>query len=257
MQIASAGSLTAYGSIVVAWKYFGVDFNILYLTGGGLSVCLAIFCIFAYPRFHGPTVQRKTMVLRWRYSLYYALQFMAGARRQIFLVFAAFMMIEKFGFEVHEVTGLFLINYVANMIFAPIMGHVVGRLGERIALAIEYVGLVLIFMAYAGIYLFDWGIVFAASLYVLDHLFFALSIAQKTYFQKIADPADIAPTAAVAFTINHIGAVVLPALLGYVWLVSPSSVFGIAALMAFASLVLALCIPNNPVAGRETIFSRA
>ncbi|PIB24008.1 hypothetical protein BFP76_01795 [Amylibacter kogurei] len=255
LAIGSAGSLLAYGSIMLAWKVLGWDYNALYMVGGCLTLIIAVFCYFAYPPFHGPAVQHRHMVLRKRYWLYYALQFMAGARRQIFLVFAAFMMVERFGFEVHEVTALFLINYIANMIFGPIMGNLVLKIGERNALALEYVGLVLIFAAYGGIYIFGWGIVLAASLYVLDHLFFALSIGLKTYFQKIADPSDIAPTAAVAFTINHIGAVVLPALLGYLWLVSPASVFAAAAFMAFLSLVLALCIPRNPRAGHETIFT--
>ena len=53
-----------------------------------------------------------------------------------------------------------------------------------------------------------------STLFVLDHLFFGLRMALKTYFQKISAPEDIAPTAAVAFTINHIAAVFLPVLLG-------------------------------------------
>ncbi|WP_284374983.1 MFS transporter [Amylibacter marinus] len=250
----SAASLLAYCGIMVAWKFWHWDYNTLYMIGGGGTVLIALYCFAAFPRFKGPVSQGTKMVLRRRYWLYYTLQFFAGARRQIFLVFAAFMMIERFGFEVHEVTALFLINYIANMIFGPIMGHLVGRLGERLALGIEYLGLVIIFAAYGGIYIFDWPVWMAAGLYVADHLFFALSIALKTYFQKIAAPEDIAPTAAVAFTINHIGAVVLPALLGYVWLISPASVFGVAAFIALLSLALALCIPRTPDIGFETIF---
>jgi MFS family permease len=181
---------------------------------------------------------------------------MSGARRQIFVVFAGFMMVERFGFEVHEITALFLINLVANMIFAPLMGRLVTVFGERRALAFEYVGLIIVFVAYGGIYWFGWGVVIASVLYVVDHIFFALALALKTYFQKIADPRDIAPTAAVAFTINHIAAVFLPALLGYLWLASPASVFALAAGMATISLVLALMIPRHPVPGRETIFNR-
>ena len=91
---------------------------------------------------------------------------------------------------------------------------------------------------------------------MIDNIFFSLAIALKTYFQKIADPADIAPTAAVAFTINHIAAVFLPAGLGYLWLISPSAVFTLAACMAATSLGLSLLIPRHPVPGNETIFSR-
>ena len=164
------------------------------------------------------------------------------------------MMVEKFGFEVHEVTGLFLANFVANMIFAPLMGSAVARWGERNALVIEYSGLIAVFLAYGGVYFFGWGVVVAGALYILDHLFFALAIAMKTYFQKIADPEDIAPTAAVSFTINHIAAVFLPALLGYIWIVSPGGVFLMAAGMAATSLMLALMIPRHPVKGNETVI---
>jgi hypothetical protein len=252
----SGASLVAYGLIVVGWRYWGLTYEAAYLIGGGLTVALAVFCFLAYPQFDSPTPQIKKMVLRRRYWLYYAIQFMAGARRQIFMVFAAFMMVEHFGFQVHDLTALFLINYVANMVFAPVMGRVIARFGERNALLFEYSGLIGVFLAYAGIYFFHWGAWLAAALYVLDHLFFALAFAQKTYFQKIADPRDIAPTAAVAFTINHIAAVFLPASLGYLWIVSPAAVFGLAAAMAATSLCLSMLIPRHPHEGRETIFSR-
>ena len=93
----------------------------------------------------------------------------------------------------------------------------------------------------------------AASLYIIDHLFFSLALALKTYFKKIADPQDIAPTAAVAFTINHIAAVFLPVLLGYLWMVSPGAVF----LLAAGIAVLSLLIPRHPQKGQETIFARS
>ncbi len=253
----SAASLVSYGLLVLTWKTLGLSYNFVYMSAGGLCAAIALFCFFAYPQFEAPEPQVSRMVIKRRYWLYYALQFISGARRQVFVVFAAFMMVEKFGFEVHEVTGLFLANFVANMIFAPLMGSAVARWGERNALVIEYSGLIAVFLAYGGVYFFGWGVVVAGALYILDHLFFALAIAMKTYFQKIADPEDIAPTAAVSFTINHIAAVFLPALLGYIWIVSPGGVFLMAAGMAATSLMLALMIPRHPVKGNETVFARA
>jgi len=255
MAAGSAATLVAYILIVLSWKTFDLSYNFVFMASGGFTFLVAIFCMVAYPQYEAPNPQLKKMVLRRRYWLYYAMQFMAGARRQIFTVFAGFMMVEKFGFEVHQVTGLFLINLVANMIFAPLMGRFVSAFGERRALLIEYSGLICVFLAYGGIYWFGWGVLIASALYVLDHLFFAMALALKTYFQKIADPADIAPTAAVAFTINHIAAVFLPAALGYLWLVSPSAVFLLAAAMASVSFTLALFIPRHPSPGNETIYS--
>ncbi len=254
VAVGSGASLLSYGTLVLTWQLFDLSYWFVYVTSGGLCVAIAVFGWLAYPQFETPNPQVKKMVLRKRYWLYYALQFMSGARRQIFTVFAAFMMVELFGFEVHEVTALFLINYLANIFIAPVVGWWIGRHGERNMLVLEYIGLTLIFLAYGGIYWFGWGAMVGAVLYVLNHIFFSMAFAIKTYFQKIADPADIAPTAAVAFTINHIAAVFLPAGLGYLWIVSPGGVYWVAAAMAATSLGLSLLIPRHPVAGRETVF---
>ncbi len=251
----SGATLLAYGLIVLTWEAFDLSYNLVYLVSGGLTAIIAVACFVIYPQFDAPHPQLKKMVLRKRYWLYYALQFMAGARRQIFIVFAGFMMVERFGFEVHEITALYLINLVINIFAAPIMGRAVAHFGERNTLLFEYMGLALVFLAYGGIYWFSWGVLLAAALYVIDHIFFALALALKTYFQKIADPQDIAPTAAVAFTINHIAAVFLPALLGYLWLTSASAVFVVATLMALTSFALALLIPRHPTPGNETRIS--
>ena len=139
---------------------------------------------------------------------------------------------------------------------APLIGRFIEKFGERLSLIVEYFGLMVIFLLYAGLYYFDWSYIVASILFIADHMFFGLAFAMKTYFQKIADPGDIAPTAAVAFTINHISAVFLPILLGYIWLHSPAYVFFAAAGLSAVSFGLALLIPANPKKGCETVFSR-
>jgi hypothetical protein len=250
----SATSLLSYGSIVLLWDALQLSYDTVYLVSGGLTAALAVFAMLAYPQFESPHPQNKHMVLRRRYWLYYALQFMAGARRQIFVVFAGFMMVERFGMKVSEMTTLLLVNYILQMLVAPMMGRALGRFGERSVMAFEYIGLTLVFLAYGGLYWFGWGLVIACALYIMDQMFFALSFALKTYFQKIADPADMAPTAAVAFTINHIAAVFLPAALGYLWARSPDYVFVLGAGMALVALGLVLMIPRHPGPGHETIL---
>ena len=83
-----------------------------------------------------------------------------------------------------------------------------------------------------------------------------MAIAKKTYFQKIADPADIAPTAGIAFTISHIAAVVVPIGFGVIWLTSPAAVFYAGAAMAGISLVLARLVPKSPMEGSETTLTK-
>ena len=187
LTAAGAGSaLFAYGMILIATQVFNLSYNPIYMAGGGASMLIAMLCFIGYPRFRAANVQTKKMVLRRRYWLYYLLQFMAGARRQIFVVFAGFMLVERFGFEVHEMAWLLLVNLLLNTVLAPFAGRAVGYFGERSTLAFEYLGLVGVFLAYGGIYYFGWGLSLAILLFVLDQLFFSLALALKTYFQKIA-----------------------------------------------------------------------
>ncbi|EJT1894124.1 MFS transporter [Vibrio alginolyticus] len=248
ISVGALASLFTYGAIWVSLEQLKLDFKTIYLMAGGLGFVLILVMAFAFPQFKTKVPQNKKLILRKRYWLYYALTFMSGARRQIFTVFAGFLMVEKFGYSAADITLLFLINYVFNFLFAKRIGRFIGVVGERKALMFEYVGLIFVFVGYGLVQTAEW----AAALYVVDHLFFALALAIKTYFQKIADPADMASTAGVAFTINHIAAVVIPVTFGVIWLVSPASVFYIGAGMAAVSLLLSLNIPAKPEEGNET-----
>ncbi len=248
ISVGALASLITYGALWVMLEQLKLDFKIVYMVMGGIGFMLILVMAFAFPQFKSTVPQNKKLVLRKRYWLYYALTFMSGARRQIFTVFAGFLMVEKFGYSAADITLLFLINYLFNFLFAKRIGRFIGIVGERKALVFEYVGLIFVFVGYGLVQTAEW----AAALYVIDHLFFALALAIKTYFQKIADPADMASTAGVAFTINHIAAVVIPVTFGVIWLVSPSSVFYIGAGMAAVSLLFSLNIPAKPEEGNET-----
>lgn len=249
----SARSFAALGAFALVWlgiEVLGLDYAWLYLVAGGLTLLTAFAAWRLFPRFGHATPQHKKLILRRRYWLFYALTFMGGARRQIFIVFAAFMMVERFGFEAGDIALLFMLNHGINTWLAPRIGRYIAHWGERRALTLEYIGLAGIFTAYAFVDT-AW---LAAALYVADHVLFAMAIAIRSYFQKIADPADIAASSGVAFTINHIAAVVIPAAFGLLWLVSPAAVFLSGTAIAFVSLGLARLIPEHPEPGRETVL---
>lgn len=232
MSIKSAASLVCYGLIWLGFSYFSTSYQFLYLFFGLTGLSLTIWLFMAMPKFEMKHAQHKKIILRKRYRLYYLLTFLSGARRQIFVVFAGFLMVEKFGYSVQQITLLYMINHVINFFLAPKIGAWIGKVGEKKALTLEYSGLVIVFVGYAVVESAD----IAAVLYIIDHLFFAMAIALKTYFQKIADPKDIASNSAVSFSINHIAAVVIPATFGLIWLIDNSLVFYAGALIAVASL---------------------
>lgn len=252
ISVGALASLITYGVVWVMLEQLQLSYKWVYGITGGTGLLLVIAIALLFPEFQAKTPQNKKLVLRKRYWLYYALTFMSGARRQIFTVFAGFLMVEKFGYSAADITLLFLINYVFNFLFAKRIGRFIGIVGERKALMFEYLGLICVFVSYAFVTDANW----AAGLYVVDHLFFALALAVKTYFQKIADPADMASTAGVSFTINHIAAVVIPVTFGLLWLVSPAAVFLIGAAMAGVSFLLSLNIPGQPQEGNEVRILR-
>jgi predicted MFS family arabinose efflux permease len=248
LSVKAIASLLAFSSIWLLMEQFSWSYQLTYALFGCIGLIFTLFLALSFTHFEEKTEQTKKIVLRKRYWLFYALTFFSGARRQIFVVFAGFLMVEKFRYSVADISALFLINYVFNWLFAAKVGKLIGKVGERSVLRFEYIGLIIIFICYGLVENAD----IAAALYVIDHLFFALAIAIKTYFQKIAQPEDIAATAGVSFSINHIAAVVIPALLGMLWILQPTWVFYIGAGFALCSLCLAMLIPEKPTQGNET-----
>ena len=256
----ATAQLLAFGSIALIWRVFEPGYTIVFLVAGSLVVVLSVMAFLAFPRFQGSVPQNKGFVLRKRYWLYYALTFMSGARRQIFMAFGGFLLVERFGYDVSATAMLLLATYGINTFMGPMLGNLVGKIGERATIQIENVSLIAVFVGYALAshgHFAGWGVYVAGALFIVDGVFFTLTLAQRTYFQKIADPADIAPTSAVAFTINHIAAVVLPVTFGLIWLRDPAIVFYIGSAVATVSLGLAFLVPRHPVPGAETVIAAA
>ena len=210
-----------------------LDFTQIYLVIGVMIIAAGLWGFLKDPADRNIVPQHKKMIFRKKYWLFYFLTFMGGARRQIFMAFAVFLLVKKFQFSVHEVTALFVINNLINYFLSPMLGKAIIRFGERKVLSLEYSSLIFIFLAYAAVE----SKTLVALLYILDHIFFNFSIAIRTYFQKIGDPRDIASSMAVGFTINHVAAVFLPAIGGMLWMIDYRIPFVAGACMSLISLI--------------------
>ena len=242
----AAAASIAVGLVIYILAFF-MNFAQIYLLLGGLIMAAAGWALNQKPAQRRVVPQRKKMIVRKKYWLFYFLTFMAGARRQIFMAFAVLLMVQKFHYSVQEVTVLFVVNNAINYYLSPLIGKSIIRFGERKVLSLEYVSLVFIFGAYA-LTPSKWVV---AALFILDHIFFNFSIAIRTYFQKVGDPRDIAPSMAVGFTINHIAAVFLPAIGGFLWVVDYRIPFFGGAAMALISL-LAVQLIDRSIRLRKT-----
>ncbi|MBW1709822.1 MAG: MFS transporter, partial [Deltaproteobacteria bacterium] len=188
------GKLRGYaagGSIVMAIIIFflskRLDFAWMFGLVGLAITAAGLWCFFQDPSEKDLVPQQKKMIFKAKYWLFYALTFMSGARRQIFVAFAIFLLVQKFHYTVSEISLLFVITNIIAFFSSPLIGKAIARFGERKVLSAEYSSLFLIFFAYAFV---DSKLIIGI-LYVLDHLFFNFSIAINTFFQKISDPEDI------------------------------------------------------------------
>src|SRR5690606_14452652 len=197
------------------------NFAALYAILGLSCAFLTVIAMLSFKRFQGPVRQRAGLVFRKRYGLYYALTFMSGARRQLFMAFGGFLLVKKFGYSVADMALLMLVTSSMNTFFAPRLGRLVQKWGERNTIMLENSVLICVFIGYA----MTNSAHLAAALFIIDGIFFTLILAQKTYFQKIGDPADMAATASVAFTINHIAAVAIPVTFGMLGAIDYSIIF--------------------------------
>lgn len=242
------GKLRSYGAatniavgIFIFIISYVLSYKSTYVVVGLLILLVGIWGFYQNPTRGGMPVQHKKMILKNKYWLYYALTFMSGARRQIFVAFAVFLLVKKFSFSIQEITLLFVLNNLINYFLNPLIGKGIVKFGERKVLSVEYFSLIIVFMGYA----FVESKVIIALLYILDHIFFNFSMGIRTYFQKIGDEQDIAPSMAVGFTINHIAAVVIPAIGGLMWIVDYRIPFIAGAVMSGISLSLVQLIRNK------------
>ncbi len=239
MMLAKIRSITALSNIAVGAAIWGLleilnfSMEFIYILVGIVITLAGLYSFTKNPVDKTLPAQKKKMVFKKKYWLFYLLNFFAGSRRQIFVVFAVFLLVVKYNFSVQTIVILFVVNNIINYFVAPVIGRMINSIGERKVLSIEYASLVFVFLGYAYI---DSAIV-AAVLYVLDHIFFNFSIGINTYFQKTADNTDIAPSMAVSFTINHIAAVFIPLAGGMMWTWNPSLPFVAGAALSLISLI--------------------
>jgi predicted MFS family arabinose efflux permease len=233
-KLTSLAAATSIGIGLLIWVMMSfLSFSQVYVVVGGLIASAGLWAFTRDPSDPQALPQRKQMILRRRYWLFYFLTFMAGARRQIFIAFSVLLLVQKFNYSVQEVTLLFVINNSINYFLSPLVGKSIIRFGERKVLSLEYISVIFIFSAYAS----TDSKLLVAFIYILDQIFFTFAIAIRTYFQKVGDPQDIAPSMAVGFTINHLAAVFLPAIGGMLWMIDYRIPFFAGAAMGVISLL--------------------
>lgn len=229
-ELAAMAVVFATGSLLPLRSYFVV---------GAVVAALGALAMWALPREGAPAARpdlRSRFLIRRRYSTYYWSTLLNGARRHMFLTFAAFNLIAVYGVGVQTVALLMAAGHVLSILGRPLMGMAVDRFGERPVFVVCYAVVGAILVGYAVL---DW----LPALYVLfciDNLF-RFEMVVTAYLGRIADPDDVPQTLATGGTINHIAGVAVPVLGGLLWeAVGPHATFAAGAAVAAAGLVYSL-----------------
>lgn len=231
-SVISLGMLAGLATVMIVGH--ALKFGTWFMIG-------AVFCaiggvLLLFVRRNIGHMDKPRLVWRRQYSLYYALTFLEGCRKQVFMTFAIYALTKVYNTPLRVVALLMVVNGIVNAIGAPIVGKLIDRVGERRLLLTTYSALILVFIGYATIE----QVHVLYVLYCLDNLFYLSSPCLTTYLKKIAKPEDVMPTLSMGVSVNHAAAVAVPLIGGALWatLGYPVTFFGGAVVVAI-SVVLA------------------
>jgi predicted MFS family arabinose efflux permease len=213
-QLRSLGALAAVVATGAVYLFASrIGYGGLFLLVGGL-VIVGGLVLFPMGKGHHGLPERRRVIFRKRYWLFYTLAFLMGSRRHIFTTFAVFLLVSKHGIRVETTATLFLVNALINTYAFQLIGRLVARLGERVVLTVAFAGLIPVFLGYAYVDYLPVLYVF----FVIDNVLFGCNLAMTTYLQKIAvTQEELTSNLSLQDTINHTSAVIVPVVGGTVW----------------------------------------
>lgn len=209
------------GSFIVAmgFKYLGFSFQHTFGMAAALLLVAAVLLFAMKPE---PIAEKRGFLqLRKEYNLFYALNVLSGARKQLFITFAPWVLVSVMGQPTQIMATLFTIGGVIGILFQPLLGWAIDKLGERTVLASEAVILVFVCFGYGFakfIFPADTAFLVVCVAFLVDQMIFSVSMARATYMKKIAlQPQDIQPALTAAVTIDHVFSISAALLGGLVW----------------------------------------
>lgn len=239
----------AVGSIIWGFSFF-LPYRYNFLILGVFISLSGLYMLLNDPVKKETPHQSKKIILKKKYWLYYVLNFLSGARRQIFTVFAIFLLVERYQLSVTTVTGIYVVNYALTYLFNPLISKAINKYGERVVLSLESGSLILLFIGYA----FIENVWVVVGLYIIDSIFMNFAIGLNTYLQKTADRQDLGSLTAVGFTINHISAVVIPLFGGAMWMLNWKFPFLVGAGLTLLSLYFTQLIRTSYHIRKKILF---
>lgn len=222
-QVQGVGIASSILGCLVVWfvmKHAVHDYSTIFIIGGVAALISA--GVFFAMRLPGSHLERPKFIWRKEYRLYYTLQLLFGARKQIFITFGPWVLVKIFNQPVWIFAQLWIVASIIGIFFQPALGRAIDRKGERFVLMVDGVLTFIICMGYAFAYRIPDSHIALGALYaclVGDQLLFGTGMARDTFVSKIAvNRTDIPPTLSLGVSINHVVSMSIPALGGLLWI---------------------------------------
>jgi MFS family permease len=222
-----------------------IGFKTVFFIATLLIICSTLIA-FAI-KDQGKPVKRSKIYFSKKFSKYYMLEIFYGARKQIFLTFAPYVLILYYGADTSLVALLLAICAAFGMLLAPLMGKLIDRLGYKFIMVTDTLLLMVVcfFYGYAHL-MFSHEVAFlvVSINFVLDSIISLASMAAKVYIQDIASTQEeLTSTITTGISVNHLISVLIALLGGYIWqTVGMEVLFTLSAILGLVNTLFALTI---------------
>jgi len=211
-SVSSIAGMAAMASVAIFSSFFAMQYRLFFIVASLIPVIGGLMAFRIPPT--AKTFQKTRFVFKRRYRVYYVLNFLEGARRQIFLTFAPFTLVKVYGLDVTVIALLMFGSGALTFLSSPYMGKLVDGIGPRTTLTLSYILMIGDFLGYAFVH----SVPVLLLLYVLNSvLMIASTISRTTYINRLASPTDLTPSLAMGQTMDHVAAVILPLTGGILW----------------------------------------
>lgn len=240
-----AATIVGFAIVWIGFRYLGLNYKISFVIASVFYLFAAFSLTFMTAK--KPQSKKVKFVFRKKYTLYYILSVVNGARKQIFLTFAPWVLVQVYHLDPPVFAVLGVVIAAISILTRTIVGNAIDKLGERFVLSVEAVVLIVICFGYAfasDISSASVAVIITAACYVIDNSMSAVEMARSTYVKKIAvDPEDVTPTLSAGTSFDHIIAMSIPFFGGLLWAnLGYQYVFLAAAVIAALNFVLSLRI---------------
>jgi MFS family permease len=195
----------------------------------------------------GQRVKRSRLYVRRKFFTFYMLEVFYGARKQIFLTFAPYVLILVYGATTTTISLLLAICALFGMLLSPAIGRIIDRLGYKAVMVTDTLILVAVCLLYGFAHrLFPMHIAFYVVMvnFVLDSIISLASMASNVYVMDLSDDREeLTATLTTGISVNHLISVIIALLGGYIWKVIGIEVlFTISAVLGIINSIFAATI---------------